>query len=89
MAEQGSEQGKEQITLQLPVYIRSQDNPNEHSSEKALREKQYAQGTKGPKTIPKNIKHSDPALTTRQVGEYSKTPPPQKEIYVKEIHKKT
>ena len=80
MTEQGIEQGKEKITLTTPriTKLPTKENPNKLSPEEALREKSYAQGTKGPKKTPKIIKPSEPALLTRQVGEDSKTPSPEK-----------
>ena len=85
MLEQGSEQGKEQITPSIPSITKgpSKYNRNEHSSKESLKEKSYTQGTKGPKKIPRIIKPLDPALLTIQVGEDSKTPSPKKELKVK------
>ena len=62
----------------------AKENPNERSPEEALRGKSYTKWTKGPKKNPKIREPSDPALHTRQVGEDSKTPSPEKELKIKE-----
>ena len=86
MAEQGSEQRKYKITppiISIPKGP-AKDNPNERPPKEALREKSYAQGTKGPKKTSKIRKPSDLTPTTRQVVGDSKTASPEKELKVKE-----
>ena len=55
MVEQGSEQGKYQITPPITSIpkISEKYNPNERSSKEALRDKSYGQGTKVTKKPPK------------------------------------
>ena len=80
MAEQGSEQGKDQTTPPITSINKGPDkgNHDKSSPEDTLMEKLYAQGTKGSKKPPKTRKPSDPTLPTRQVEEESKNTPPPK-----------
>ena len=66
MAEQVSEQDKDQITPPILIILKgpAKDDPNERSPKEDLSEKSYAQGTKRPKKPPKIRKPSDPALPT-------------------------